>query len=55
MLGGSVSYRQLTRAEIEALRTEMREAGAWAKAELKRRRKAKNRPDKGSDLGSKGE
>lgn len=47
-----MSYRRLTQAEIEALRAEMREAGAWAKTELKRRREAKNRPHKGSNLGS---
>lgn len=35
-----MGYRRLTQAEIEALRAEMREAGAWCKAELKRRREA---------------
>lgn len=34
--------RRLTPDEIEHLRRDMAEASAWAKAELKRRRAAKN-------------
>ncbi|CAL6172189.1 hypothetical protein AT1219_70199 [Vibrio alginolyticus] len=34
--------RQLTTYEIEKLKRDMKESSAWAKAELKRRRDAKN-------------
>ncbi|WP_447062565.1 hypothetical protein [Vibrio alginolyticus] len=34
--------RRLTPAERERLRRDMKESSAWAKAELKRRRAAKN-------------
>ncbi len=34
-----MSYRRLTPEEIEDLRTEMRTAGHWMKAELARRRR----------------
>ncbi|KAB5596800.1 hypothetical protein F0578_24705 [Vibrio parahaemolyticus] len=34
--------RTLSSNEIEALRCDMKESSAWAKAELKRRRVAKN-------------
>ncbi|EGR2179342.1 hypothetical protein DMW23_09420 [Vibrio parahaemolyticus] len=34
--------RTLSSSEIEALRCDMKESSSWAKAELKRRRAAKN-------------
>lgn len=36
-----MGYRRLTPDEIEALRVEMRESGEWCRAELKRRRAAR--------------
>lgn len=36
-----MSYKRLTEQEIEDLRNEMKQAGKWAKEELKRRRQRK--------------
>lgn len=36
-----MGHRRLTNQEIEDLRVEMKEAGAWMKAELQRRKEAK--------------
>lgn len=37
--------RLLTRSEIESLKRDMKESGAWMRAELKRRRAQKNAED----------
>lgn len=39
-----MSYQRLTEQEIEDLRNEMKQAGKWAKEELRRRRQGKS-PD----------